>query len=208
MSLSRSVLSNSTVQPSSFGHNEVKILIAVLATTGWKSTCDTVPYFGLNRLSMILCLWYPLHPLSKLLAIPDHAQNLEEQLWMGGRSRERSVLYLTDLWLAVIWSKKDRFFVSVSTFLQLVFSYNWWLKNIYFALHNILSKGRFYRNFNVCDQQQLLKISWMSAKSNKWCFAKTLDRVIWLRSMGQIISLNHLLYLVLNDLDEHVILLN
>ena len=40
---------------------------------------------------MILCLWYPLHPLSKLLAKQDHAQNLEEQLWMGGR-REVSVI--------------------------------------------------------------------------------------------------------------------
>ena len=36
--------------------------------------------------------------------------------WTGGR---RSVLYLTDLWLAAIRSKKDRFRRSVSTFLQL-----------------------------------------------------------------------------------------
>ena len=54
-------------------------------------TWDTVPYFGINGLSMILCLWSPLHPLSKLLAIQDHAQNLEEQLWMGGR-REVSIM--------------------------------------------------------------------------------------------------------------------
>ena len=32
------------------------------ATTSCKSTWDTVPYFGLNGLSMILCLWTPLHP--------------------------------------------------------------------------------------------------------------------------------------------------
>ena len=50
------------------------------ATTSCKSTWDTVPYFGINGLSMILCLWFPLHPLSKLLAIQDHTQNLEEQL--------------------------------------------------------------------------------------------------------------------------------
>ena len=61
------------------------------ATTSCKSTWDTVPYFGINSLSMILCLWSPLHPFSKLLAIQDHAQNLEEQLWMGGR-REVSII--------------------------------------------------------------------------------------------------------------------
>ena len=82
------------------------------ATTSCKSTWDTVPYFGLNGLSMILCLWRPLHPFSKLLAIQDHAQNLEEQLSMGGGGR--SVFYLTDLWLAAIWSKTGCFFVRVS----------------------------------------------------------------------------------------------
>ena len=82
------------------------------ATTSCKSTWDTVPYFGLNGLSMILCLWSPLHPFSKLLAIQDHTQNLEEQLWMGAGGR--SVLYLTDLWPWAIWSKKGRFFVGVS----------------------------------------------------------------------------------------------
>ena len=70
-------------------------------------------------LSMILCLWCPLHPLSKLLAIQDHTQNLEEQLWMGGR-REVSILSHRP----VTWSnlKQERSFFrgSVSTFLQLV----------------------------------------------------------------------------------------
>ena len=82
------------------------------ATTSCKSTLDTVPYFGLNGLSMILCLWPPLHLFSKLLAIQDHAQNLKEQLWMGGGGG--SVFYLTDLWLAAIWSKTGCFFVRVS----------------------------------------------------------------------------------------------
>ena len=42
-----------------------------------------------------LVLVIPLHPLSKLLAIQNHTQNLEEQFeWEGGG---RSVLYLTDL---------------------------------------------------------------------------------------------------------------
>ena len=50
-----------------------------------KSTWDTVPYFGVNDLSMILCLWSPLYPLSELRAIQGHAQNLEEQLWMERR---------------------------------------------------------------------------------------------------------------------------
>ena len=63
----------------------------LVATTSCKSTWDTVPYFGINGLSMILCLCSPLHPLSKLLAIQDYAKNLEEQLWMGGR-REVSVI--------------------------------------------------------------------------------------------------------------------
>ena len=61
-------------------------------TTSCKSSWDTVPYFGFNGVFMILCLWSPLHPLSKLLAIHDHAQNLEEQLCMGGR-REVSIIH-------------------------------------------------------------------------------------------------------------------
>ena len=61
---------------------------------------------------MILCLWSPLHPLSMLLAIQDHTQNLEQPLWKGGRGR--SVLYLTDLWPGAIWSKKGRFLEGVS----------------------------------------------------------------------------------------------
>ena len=77
-----------------------------------QSAWDTVPYFVLNGLSMILCLWSPLHPFSKLLAIQDHAQNLENNFeWEGGG---RSVFYLTDLWLAAIWSKKGCVFVRVS----------------------------------------------------------------------------------------------
>ena len=32
-----------------------------------------------------LVLVIPLHPLAKLTAIQDHAQNLEEQLWMEGK---------------------------------------------------------------------------------------------------------------------------
>ena len=32
-----------------------------------------------------LVLVIPLHPLSKLTAIQDHAQDLEEQLWMEGK---------------------------------------------------------------------------------------------------------------------------
>ena len=41
-----------------------------------------------------------LHPFSKLLAIQDHAQNLQEQLGMGGGGG--SVFYLKDLRLAAI----------------------------------------------------------------------------------------------------------
>ena len=32
-----------------------------------------------------LVLVTPLHPLAKITAIQDHAQNLEEQLWMEGK---------------------------------------------------------------------------------------------------------------------------
>ena len=58
-----------------------KSLIWDTTTTSCKSTGDTVPHFGLNGLL----------PLPKLLAIQEHAQNLEEQLWMEGR-REVSII--------------------------------------------------------------------------------------------------------------------
>ena len=89
------------------------------STARCKRTWDTVQYFGLNGLSMILCLWSTLHSLSLLRAIQDHAQNLEEQLWMEGR-REVSItvshrpVTITDL-------KQERSFFrqTVSIF------YNW-----------------------------------------------------------------------------------
>ena len=80
---------------------------------------DTVPYFGLNGLSMILCSWPPLHPFSKLLAIQDHAQNLEEQLWMGGR-REVSIISHRPVTRSDLKQERLFFRESVSTFLQLV----------------------------------------------------------------------------------------
>ena len=89
------------------------------ATTSCKSTWDTVPYFGINGLSMILCLWSPLHPLSKLLAIQDHAQNLEEQLWMGGR-REVSIISHTPVTRSDVKQEWSFFRGIVSTFLHLV----------------------------------------------------------------------------------------
>ena len=89
------------------------------ATTSCKSTWDTVPYFGINGLSMILCLWSPLHPLSKLLAIQDHAQNLEEQLWMGGR-REVSIISHTPVTRSDLKQEWSFFRGTVSTFLHLV----------------------------------------------------------------------------------------
>ena len=80
-----------------------------------------VPYFGINGLSMILCLWSPLHPLTKLLMIQDHAQNLEEQLWMGGR-REVSVISHRPVTSSDLKHERSFFRGSVSTFLQLVVS--------------------------------------------------------------------------------------
>ena len=93
--------------------------IQARATTSCKSTWDTVPYFGVNGLSMILCLWSPLHPLSKLLAIQDHTQNLEEQLWMGGR-REVSIIFYRPVTRSDLKQERSFFRESVSSFLQLV----------------------------------------------------------------------------------------
>ena len=88
------------------------------ATTSSKSTWDTVLYFALNGLSMILCLRSPLHPLSKLLVIQDHAQNFEEQLWMG-RRREVSVTSHRPVTSCYLEQERS-FFVGVSQHLQLV----------------------------------------------------------------------------------------
>ena len=74
---------------------------------------------GINGLSMILCLWSPLHPLSKLLAMQDHTQNLEEQLWMGGR-REVSFIFYRPVTRSDLKQERAFFRGSVSTFLQLV----------------------------------------------------------------------------------------
>ena len=94
-----------------------------IATTSCKSTWDDVPYFGINGLSMILWLCSPLHPLSKSLAIQDHAQNLEEQLWMGGR-REVSIISHRPVTSSGFKQERSFFRGSVSTFLQLVVAVN------------------------------------------------------------------------------------
>ena len=85
------------------------------ATTSSKSTWDTVLYFALNGLSMILCLRSPLHPLSKLLVIQDHAQNFEEQLWME-RRREVSVTSHRPVTSCYLEQERSFFCWSVSTF--------------------------------------------------------------------------------------------
>ena len=61
----------------------------------------------------------PLHPLSKLLAIQDHTQNLEEQLWMGGR-REVSIMFYRPVTRSDLKQETSFFRGSVSSFLQLV----------------------------------------------------------------------------------------
>ena len=68
---------------------------------------------------MILCLWSHLHPLSKLLAIQDHTQNLEKQLWMGGR-REVSIIFYRPVTRSDLKQERSFFRGSVSSFLQLV----------------------------------------------------------------------------------------
>ena len=72
---------------------------------------------------MILCLWSPLHPLSKLLEIEDHTQNLKEQLWMGGR-REVSIISHSPVTRSDLRHERSFFHGSVSTFLQLVAAIN------------------------------------------------------------------------------------
>ena len=66
-----------------------------------------------------LVLVIPLHPLSKLLAIQDHTQNLEEQLWMGGR-REVSIIFYRPVTRSDLKQERSFFRVSVSSYLQLV----------------------------------------------------------------------------------------
>ena len=99
---------------------------------------ETLPYFGINGLSMILCLWSPLHPLSKLLAIQDHTQNLEEQLWMGGR-REVSIIFYRPVTRSDLKRERSFFRVSVSSFLQLV---------VAFTSPDVISTSP--KNFSAC----------------------------------------------------------
>ena len=95
------------------------VIKPALAKTSCKTTWDTVSYFGINGMSMILRLWSPLHPLSKLIAIQDHTQNLEEQLWMGGR-RKVSIISHRPMNRSDLKQERSFFRGSVSTFLQLV----------------------------------------------------------------------------------------
>ena len=70
--------------------------IAIFATTSCKSTLDNVPYFGIDGLSMILCLWHP--PSTPHQSCQQYKTMLKTWRnnfkWEGGG---RSVLYLTDL---------------------------------------------------------------------------------------------------------------
>ena len=66
-----------------------------------------------------LVLLTPLHPLSKLPAIQDHAQNLEEQLWMGGR-REVSISPHRPVTSNDLKQERLCFCECLSTFFQLV----------------------------------------------------------------------------------------
>ena len=74
---------------------------------------------------MILCLWPPLHPLSKLLVIQGHAQNLKQQLWIGGR-REVSIISHEPVTSSDLKHERLFFRESVSTFLQLVVANRPW----------------------------------------------------------------------------------
>ena len=96
--------------------NRHTVIPSIITTTSWKSTWDTVPYFGINGLSLILCLWSPLHPLSKLLAMLKTWKNNFE--WKGGgRSVFTSHRPVTS---SDLNHERLVFCESVSTFLQLV----------------------------------------------------------------------------------------
>ena len=71
---------------------------------------------------MISCLCPPRHPLSKLLAIQGHTQNLEEQLWMEGR-REVSIISHRPVIRSDLKQERSFFRGSVLTFLQLVVAF-------------------------------------------------------------------------------------
>ena len=101
-------------QPGQLGEGEMIGACADLLAQG-----KGVPCFGISGLSMILCLWSPLHPLAKLLTTQDHAQNLEEQLWMGGR-RKVSVISHRHVTSSDLKHERCFFRGSVSTCLQLV----------------------------------------------------------------------------------------
>ena len=61
----------------------------------------------------------PLHPLSKLLAIQNHAQYLEEHLGMEGR-REVCIISHRPVTRSDLKQERSFFLRSVSLFLQLV----------------------------------------------------------------------------------------
>ena len=64
-----------------------------------------------KELPMILCLWSPLLPLSKLLIIQDHAQNSEEQLSMKEGEWGGWVQCVTDTKIAAVLTIKAVFYV-------------------------------------------------------------------------------------------------
>ena len=51
----------------------------LLCTTRCKNTRDNVPYLAVNEVLKIFRFSFPLPPLSKLLAMQDHDQNLNKQ---------------------------------------------------------------------------------------------------------------------------------
>ena len=89
----------------------------LFATTRCKSTLRHCTVFWLKWPVHDLLLVIPPPLLIKVASnIQDHAQNLEEQLWMEERREVSIIRYLTDLLLAPIWSKKGRFFVRLSPY--------------------------------------------------------------------------------------------
>ena len=62
-----------------------------------------------------LVLVTPLHPISKLLAIQDHAKKMDEQLWMGGR-REVSIVSQRPVTSSDLEQERSLFFECLNIF--------------------------------------------------------------------------------------------
>ena len=93
----------------------------ILTSLQWDVTCLRLygQNYGLDGLSVILCLWSPPPPLIIVVSNTRPAQNLGEQLWMEGRRKVR-IKSLTHRPVTKRDLKQEKSFFGLSTFLLLV----------------------------------------------------------------------------------------